>query len=216
MNTLPEDRQQPDAFEALCQAHEKKNSDSVIHVDMWPFSAPLMIVCSPVLAVQACSQELNLSKPPMLHAFFNPLAGGENLFTMNGLEWKWSRSLFNPAFSGNYLLQLTSHIVDEAEVYVDILREYARKGDIFSLDDITCWYLLDVIGAVTLDARLHSASIQPSRISAAPSNRVACPRERVLASMEPGPPICPVVQQLPNEQLYRQGARQTLYRVDQR
>lgn len=39
MDTLPKDRQQPDAFEALCQAHENKYGDSVIYVDMWPFSA---------------------------------------------------------------------------------------------------------------------------------------------------------------------------------
>ena len=156
MRTLPEDRQQPDAFEALCQAHENKDGDSVMYLDMWPFSDPLMIICSPTLAAQACSQENNLCKPPMLHTFFNPLAGGENLFTMNGAEWKRSRALFNPGFSGNYILQQTSHIIDEAEVYVQILREYANKGDMFSLDDVTCWYLMDVIGSVTLDSRLHS------------------------------------------------------------
>ncbi|KAI0479830.1 cytochrome protein [Xylaria cf. heliscus] len=156
LKTLPEDRQQPDAFEALCKVHERNDGDSVIYLDMWPFSDPLMIICSPTLAAQACSQEHDLCKPPMLHSFFNPLAGGENLFTMNGPEWKRSRALFNPGFSGNYILQQTSHIVDEAEIYVQILREHARKGDMFSLDDVTCWYLMDVIGSVTLDSRLYS------------------------------------------------------------
>lgn len=155
METLPEDRQQPDAFEVLCRSHQN-DSDSVIYLDMWPFSDPLMIICSPVLAAQACSQELDLTKPSMLHAFFNPLAGGTNLFTMNGAEWKRSRSLFNSGFSAGYILQQTSHIVAEAEVYVDVLREHAGKGDMFSLDDVTCWYLMDVIGAVSLDSRLQS------------------------------------------------------------
>lgn len=155
MKTLPEDRQQPDAFEVLCREHEK-DGDSVIYLDMWPFSEPLMIVCSPVLAAQACSPEYNLTKPPMLHPFFNPLAGGDNLFTMNGPEWKRSRALFNSGFSASYILGQTSHIIDEAEIYVEILREHARKGDMFSLDDLTCWYLMDVIGAVTLDSRLYS------------------------------------------------------------
>lgn len=155
MNTLPEDRQQPDAFDLLCQAHQG-DSDSVIYVDMWPFSDPLMIVCSPVLAAQACSQEFDMIKPRMLQPFFDPIAGGTNLFTMNGAEWKRSRALFNSGFSASYILQQTSHIVDEAEVYIDILREHARKGDMFSLDDITCWYLMDVIGTVSLDSRLRS------------------------------------------------------------
>ena len=36
------------------------------------------------------------------------------------------------------------------KVYVDILREYARKGDMFSLDEVALWYKMHVIGAVTL------------------------------------------------------------------
>jgi cytochrome P450 len=155
MKTLPEDTQQPDAFEALCKAHEKDDMDSAIYLDMWPFADPMLVICSPVLAVQAC-QEHDLPKPPILHAFFNPLAGGDNLFTMNGPEWKRSRALFNSGFSAGYILQQTGHIVDEAEIYVDILREHARKGDMFSLDDVTCWYTMDIIGAVTLDSRLQS------------------------------------------------------------
>ena len=155
MKTLPEDTQQPDAFEALCRAHSKEGRDSIIYLDMWPFADPMMVVCSPGLAVQAC-QEQDLPKPPILHAFFNPLAGGDNLFTMNGAEWKRSRALFNSGFSAGYILQQTPHIVDEAEVYVEVLREHARHGDMFSLDDVTCWYTMDIIGAVTLDSRLQS------------------------------------------------------------
>ncbi|KAI1410545.1 cytochrome protein [Hypoxylon sp. FL1857] len=118
MKTLPEDTQQPDAFEALCRANQKKDADSIIYLDMWPFAGPMMVICSPVLAR--------------------------------------SRALFNSGFSASYILQQTPHIVDSAQVYVDVLRDYARKGEMFSLDDATCWYMMDVIGAVTLDARLHS------------------------------------------------------------
>jgi cytochrome P450 len=155
MKTLPEDTQQPDAFEALCRMHEKENADSIIYLDMWPFADPMMVVCSPVLAVQIC-QEHDLPKPAILHAFFNPLAGGDNLFTMNGDQWKRSRALFNSGFSAAYILQQASHVVDEAEVYVQILREHAQNNDLFSLDNVTCWYMIDVIGAVILDRRLHS------------------------------------------------------------
>ncbi|KAL1878251.1 hypothetical protein Daus18300_002169 [Diaporthe australafricana] len=152
---LPEDSHQPDTFETLCRAHEKADGDSIIYLDMWPFADPMMVICSPMLAVQAC-QEHELPKPPILHAFFNPLAGGENLFTMNGPAWKTSRALFNPGFSASYVLQQAPHIVDEAQVYVDILREHAHKGEMFSLDDVTCWYMMDVVAALTLGSRLNS------------------------------------------------------------
>lgn len=92
----------------------------------------------------------------ILHAFFTPLAGGDNLFTINGPQWKRSRELFNSGFSASHVLQQASHIVDEAEIYVEILRGHAKREQMFSLDDITCWYLMDVIGTVTLDTRLYS------------------------------------------------------------
>lgn len=153
---LPKDTQLPDAFEILCKENEKDDGDSVIYLDVWPFAAlPLLVICSPTLAVEAC-QEHDLIKPDILHQFFNPLAGGDNLFTMNGPEWKRSRALFNPGFSSSYILQQTGHIVDEAEIYVSKLRDHARRGDLFSLDDLTCWYTMDIIGAVTLDSRLQS------------------------------------------------------------
>lgn len=56
---------------------------------------------------------------------------------MNGPEWKRSRSLFNPEFSPQYILQQTAHIVDEAEIYVQVLCERAQAGTLFSLDEVT-------------------------------------------------------------------------------
>ncbi|ROV91847.1 hypothetical protein VMCG_09209 [Cytospora schulzeri] len=56
MRTLPEDTQQPDLFETLCRAHETGDTDSIIYLDMWPFAEPMMVICSPVLAVQACQE----------------------------------------------------------------------------------------------------------------------------------------------------------------
>lgn len=49
---LPEDTQQPDIFEALCRAYETSGFDTMIYLDMWPFTGPM-----------AC-QEHDLPKPP--------------------------------------------------------------------------------------------------------------------------------------------------------
>ncbi|KAM7214740.1 Cytochrome P450 [Rhypophila decipiens] len=125
---LPSDTQQPGAFEILCKTHEKKDGESLIYLDLWPFAAdPLLVICLPTLAVQAC-QDHDLPRPEILHKFFDPLAGGDNLFTMNGPEWKRSRALFNPGFSSSYILQQIGHVVDEAAVYASKLREHARQA----------------------------------------------------------------------------------------
>ena len=124
-------------------------------MDLWPFSFPLLVVSSPELAFQTC-QQYDLPKPAVLKPFFNPFAGGDNLFVTNGHEWKSARSLFNPGFNANYLLTQMPHIVKETSVFVEILREHAVKGDIFSLDRLACDFTMDMIGAVSMNSRLGS------------------------------------------------------------
>jgi cytochrome P450 len=138
---------QSDAFTTL--ARDFEDTDGCFYMDVWPFSTPLLVVTSPEMAVQAC-QEYDLPKPNVLVPFFAPFAGGPNLFTMNGAEWKRSRGLFNPGFSASVMLECMPHVLEEAEVYVSRLREHARTGDTFSLDSLTCDYMMDVIGAVTM------------------------------------------------------------------
>jgi hypothetical protein len=129
-------------------------SDHAFYLDLWPFSHPLLVISSPELTIQAC-QEHDLSKPAVLKPFFHPFAGGDNLFVTNGPEWKHASKLFTPGFNANYLLTQMGHIVEEASVFVEILREHAFKGDIFSLDRLACDFTMDIIGAVSINARLN-------------------------------------------------------------
>jgi cytochrome P450 len=147
LEKFPKGSQQLDAFALL--SRDFNDSDNCFYIDLWPFTSPLLVVTSPELAMQAC-QEHDLPKPAILKPFFAPFAGGPNLFDMNGAEWKRSRALFNPCFSASIMLESTPHIIEEAEVYVALLREHAKKGDTFSLDRLTCDYMMDLIGAITM------------------------------------------------------------------
>ncbi|THC88668.1 hypothetical protein EYZ11_011886 [Aspergillus tanneri] len=153
MKRHPKGSQQSEAFTLL--SYEFPNSDNCFYIDVWPFTKPLLVVTAPDLAVQA-SQTYALPKPPVLAEFFNPFTGGPSIFVTNGPEWKHTRGLFNPAFSATNMLEHTPHIVEEAEEYVEILREHARKGDTFTLDKMTCDYVMDIIGYVAMNTRLHS------------------------------------------------------------
>ncbi|MCJ1360573.1 MAG: hypothetical protein MMC33_010581 [Icmadophila ericetorum] len=153
LKRLPRDAQQPYAFDDISK--DFAESENLFYMDFWPFSAPLLLVCTPSLAIQSC-QTHDLIKPPVLDGFFRPFAGGDNLFTMNGPEWKRSRALFTPGFQASYIMNQLPHILEETLVYVDILKEHAQKGDIFSLDDVTIWFTMDIIGAVTLNSHINS------------------------------------------------------------
>jgi len=98
-----------------------------------------------------------LPRPFDLDRFFRPLTGGSNtLFTLNGPEWKKSHDIFKPGFSAGYILSQTDHIVRETADLVEIFKDHANKGDIFLLDDLLGYFMMDIIGAVTLGSRLHS------------------------------------------------------------
>jgi cytochrome P450 len=147
LKTLPKDAAQEYPFISLAQNFP--DSDNMYCLDLWPFFRPLMVISSPQLAIQAC-QEYDLPKPDILKTFFAPIAGGEGMFVSNGSEWKQHRALFNPGFSANAILDHKIQILEEAEVFVDIIRGHAKKGDMFFLDKLACWYMMDVIGTVTL------------------------------------------------------------------
>ncbi|ORX96642.1 cytochrome P450 [Clohesyomyces aquaticus] len=144
---LPKDAAQEYPFVAL--AEDFPDTDNLYCLDLWPFFKPLMVVTSPEIAIQAC-QGYDLPKPDSLKTFFAPISGGEGMFVSNGSEWKRHRALFNPGFSAKAILEHIPRIIQEAEAYIDIIRDHAEKGDIFFLDKLTCSYMMDVIGAVTL------------------------------------------------------------------
>lgn len=147
LQRLPKDAAQEYPFVDL--ARNFSESDNMYCVDLWPFFEPLMVISSPQMAIQVC-QEYNLPKPGSLKAFFAPIAGGAGMFVANGAEWKRHRALFNPGFSANATMEHTKLVVREAEVFADIIRAHANKGDMFFLDELTNSYMMDVIGAVSL------------------------------------------------------------------
>ena len=144
---VPKDARQAEAFAVL--SSEATGIDSCFYIDVWPFGFPMLVVISPELAVQAC-QTYDLPKPNALAPFIRPMAGGPSFFDTNGAEWKQGRGTFNHGFSAQAAIRHVPHIIEEAEVYVDVLRQHAEKGDTFSLDEITCNYVMDIIGNIAL------------------------------------------------------------------
>lgn len=105
----------------------------------------------PDLAVQVCETN-DLGKPDALFPLLAPMSGGPTLFDRNGAEWKHGRALFNHGFSMRSVIGYVPYILQEVEVYVDVLRDLSRTGDTFLMDEITCRYMMDIIGNVAMQA----------------------------------------------------------------
>ena len=129
----------------------RKYSDvgPVFYLDMWPFSLPILVVASPSAAYQL-TQEHSQPKAEGLRNYMRPLTENNDLVTMEGQMWKDWRNVYNPGFSASHLITLVPEILHEISTFSEILREMVRKGDMFSLEDVTVNMTMDIIGRVGL------------------------------------------------------------------
>ncbi|KAF5869938.1 putative afln vera monooxygenase protein [Botrytis fragariae] len=95
-------------------------------------------------------------KVDLLARFFKPIAGGPCLFDMPEESWRPWRAVFNKAFNNDYFQKLVPGMVKQIEVYKDILREHAEKGDMFYLDTTTLRFTMDLIGKTIMNTEFHA------------------------------------------------------------
>ncbi|KAI1760407.1 putative cytochrome P450 [Hypoxylon sp. FL1150] len=124
------DKIPPDAAVAFAMRDlsEEYADEEIFLVDFWPVYPALFTVFGPNAIEKICN----------------------NLISMNGDEWKYWRSLFNPGFSTGAMLNNVPHIVDSVLVFREKLIEKIGKG-MFSLDEFTTKLTMEVILKVTLD-----------------------------------------------------------------
>jgi cytochrome P450 len=121
-----------------------------LYLDLWPLAEPFLVITSPYLANQVTTTAIAFEKPDALRKWFFSLTGGISIFDAPAEKWKSLRNLFNRGFSANHLLSLVPIMVEETEIYCDILRQHAKKGDLFYLDTTNLRFMLDVIGRTAL------------------------------------------------------------------
>ncbi|CAG8959765.1 hypothetical protein HYFRA_00001672 [Hymenoscyphus fraxineus] len=122
-------------------------------LDLWPFMNVAIMTYNAEAGLFVTSK-YNLPKSPTTLATVKPIAGGPNILTMNGSDWKYWRSLLNPGFSAASLVDHTSFIVDSVNVFCRSLEEKAEKG-IILLDDHAVKLTFDVIMKVVMDADIN-------------------------------------------------------------
>lgn len=121
---------------------------SIIYLDTWPFSPPILWVMSPEALHQVTTTH-SLPKHAGMKRVLTPLAGEDNMLTLEGSAWKAWRTVFNPGFSPNHLMTQVPEIVEETEVFRDILAENADRGEILRMETLTIRLTLDIIGRIT-------------------------------------------------------------------
>ncbi|KAK7706834.1 hypothetical protein SLS57_009505 [Botryosphaeria dothidea] len=82
-----------------------------VYVDLWPFTLPVLVISSPVLAAQMKDQNTNAKRSPGVNEGIERITGGPSLLTLPDIHWKQWRTVFNPGFNPSYVLEQTSKII---------------------------------------------------------------------------------------------------------
>lgn len=147
MSRLPKDAHPHYLADQLRQAYP--DMGPIFYLDAWPFITLTLVVASPATLAQITTDHV-LPKFPAIKDFLYPLANGKDLVSMDGQEWKYWRSIFNPGFSASHLMPLVPNIVKETMVFCEILHDHVIKQDIFPMKTLTDDLAMDVIGKVVL------------------------------------------------------------------
>lgn len=122
----------------------------IYYIDAWPVAEPVLITTSPDAIAQYSQPNHYLPRHPGVKRFMRPITGGLDLASMEGQDWKIWRKVFNPGFSAQHMMALVPSMLEALLEFQDILKQHAKKGEVFSLDEAAVNASMDVIGKVTL------------------------------------------------------------------
>lgn len=151
MSKIPKDAHPHYLPDQLRQAYPEMGP--IFYLDAWPFTTLILVVASPATLAQITTEHV-LPKFPAIKDYLYPLANGKDLVSMDGQEWKYWRSIFNPGFSASHLMTIVPDIVRETTVFCEVLQHHAQEGDVFRMKVLTDDLAMDVIGKVVLDSNL--------------------------------------------------------------
>lgn len=147
MANLPKDAHPHYLADQLRQSYP--DMGPIFYLDAWPFITFTLVVASPATLAQITTEHV-LPKFPAIRDFLYPLANGKDIVSMDGREWKYWRSIFNPGFSASHMMTLVPDIVKETKVFCEILQKLAGEQKIFQMKGLTDNLAMDVIGKVVL------------------------------------------------------------------
>jgi cytochrome P450 len=128
----------------ICQ--RKYELPSVFYLDLWPIAYQFCLTTDPAISEQVQMRP----KHDSFYHFMNDFLGSRNLTTLEGSVWKKWRAVFNPGFSASHLMTLVPAMVDETQIFCNVLQKHAEEDNVFRFERGLTSLTVDIIGRVTL------------------------------------------------------------------
>ncbi|KAJ4394400.1 hypothetical protein N0V93_003617 [Gnomoniopsis smithogilvyi] len=150
---------------ALHKAYPEMCAHGVIYFDTWPFGGATFCIFHPDIACQF-TQDNSLPKAAEISRELQPFTDLHDLISMEGMEWKFWRSVFNPSFSAKNLTALLPAFLEEIQVLKERFIQAAHSGEILNMEKTVSTATVDVICRAALGIRLHSQTRSSSFVTA--------------------------------------------------
>jgi cytochrome P450 len=121
----------------------------LVYLDVWPISPPMLAVFHPDMMSQY-TVDHSMPKHEHLHHELQPFTQCLDLVSSEGQLWKTWRGIFNPGFSAKNLIQLVPDMVEEIEVFRDLLKAAAISDNKITLAQNAEKLTIDIIGRTVL------------------------------------------------------------------
>jgi len=125
----------------------KYSLPDVWYVDLWPIGPQQVVITGPDAAAQVTAIR-SYPMHPEVNRFLAPMIGDNVIAATNGPLWKKLHHMMAPAFTPRYVKTLLSTIADEVMLFHGRLRELAKAGDVFSMEEELSKLSFDVIGGI--------------------------------------------------------------------
>lgn len=142
-------------FVSLANTHSLWD-ENIVYIDLSPFVNFSLCLPTTPAAVSAI-HNARLRKSAFLSNHFGRLVGLRGLLLTEGKAWKDMRSIFNPGFAPAETMSRIPGMVDEGEVFVDVLATCARgDGFVESMNALLKRLTFDIIMRASLGIQSSS------------------------------------------------------------
>jgi len=143
----------PQAY--LTMIGQKYNLKGIFYMDLWPVSAPQVVITDIDLMDQVHVKRA-YAQHQMADDFMAPLVGRNSIATANGKTWKTLHNAMAPAFASSHIKNLVTVISEEAVIFRDTLNELAKTGEVFSMEETSAKLIFDVVARIVFHFSLNA------------------------------------------------------------
>ena len=148
----------------LTYIREKYNMPEIFYLDWRPFGPVWVIITDPEIASKYVTTQQNLLKSPLETDYVDVVLGKGNMVSIEGAHHKFVRSMFNPGFSLNNIMNLVQDVVDDVIIFKNKLQKMAETNEIFRMEELATQLTIDVFGRLTFDVALNCQK-EPHKIA---------------------------------------------------